>query len=51
MSQQLGQDILDIKNIPAERIADGQLVKTQIDNERKIEQFALHKRSVVRITF
>jgi hypothetical protein len=25
--------------------------KTQIDNERKIEQFALHKRSVVKITF
>jgi len=49
--KQLGQDILDIKNIPAEKIANGQLAKTQIDNERKIEQFALHKRSVIKITF
>jgi hypothetical protein len=49
--KQLGQDILDIKNKPAEKIADGQLVKTQIDNERKIEQFALHRRNVVKITF
>ncbi len=49
--KQLGQDILDIKDTPADKIVDDQVVKIQTDNKRKIEQFELHKRSVITINF
>jgi hypothetical protein len=49
--KQLGQDMLNIKHTPGDIIADDQVVEIQIDNKRKIEQFELHKTSVVEITF
>lgn len=45
--KQLGHDMLKIMKTPADIIADNQIVKFHTDNKRKIEQFELHKRSVV----